>query len=59
MIGSILSGLEIKAFAKSVSSIHWRNGPEYIRQDQKTLLVTIRCGGDFLFGLETRAFQIL
>ena len=58
-LSDLFQAEEIKAFAKSVSSIHWRNGPEYIRQDQKTLLVTIRCGGDFLFGLETRAFQIL
>jgi len=49
---------EIKAFGRSVSSIHWRKGPAYIGQDQKTLLITVKSGGDFLFGLE-RAFQVL
>ena len=48
---------EIKAFHQSVSSIHWRNGPAYIRQDQKTLLITVKSGGDFLFGLETGRFK--
>lgn len=48
---------EIKAFGRSVSSIHWRNGPAYIREDQKTLLITVKSGGDFLFGLETGRFQ--
>jgi len=48
---------EIKAFGRSVSSIHWRNGPAYIRQDQKTLLITVKSGGDFLFGLETGRFK--
>jgi hypothetical protein len=48
---------EIKAFRRSVSSIHWRNGPAYIRQDQKTLLITVKSGGDFLFGLETGRFK--
>jgi len=48
---------EIKAFGQSVSSIHWRNGPAYIRQDQKTLLITVKSGGDFLFGLETGRFK--
>jgi hypothetical protein len=48
---------EIKAFGRSVSSIHWRSGPAYIRQDQKTLLITVKSGGDFLFGLETGRFK--
>ena len=48
---------EIKAFRQSVSSIHWRNGPAYIRQDQKTLLITVKSGGDFLLGLETGRFK--
>jgi len=48
---------EIKNFRRSVSSIHWRDGPVYVRQDQKTLLITIRGGGDFLFGLETGRFK--
>jgi hypothetical protein len=48
---------EIQAFPHSVSSIHWRNGPVYIRQDQKTLLITVRSGADFLFGLESGKYQ--
>jgi hypothetical protein len=48
---------EIKAFRRSVSSIHWRNGPAYIRPDQKTLLITVKSGGDFLFGIETGQFK--
>jgi hypothetical protein len=48
---------EIKSFSHSVSSIHWRNGPVYIRQDQKTLLITVRSGADFLFGLESGRYQ--
>jgi hypothetical protein len=48
---------EIKAFGRSVSSIHWRSGPAYIRQDQKTLLITVKSGGEFLFGLETGRFK--
>jgi hypothetical protein len=48
---------EIKSLGRSVSSIHWRNGPAYIRPDQKTLLITVKSGGDFLFGLETGRFK--
>jgi hypothetical protein len=48
---------EIKTFGRSVSSIHWRNGPAYIRQDQKTLLITVKSGGDFLFVMETGRFK--
>ena len=48
---------EIESFGRSESSIQWRNGPVYIRQDQKTLLITVKSGGDFLFGLETGRFK--
>ena len=48
---------EISAFPHSVSSIQWRSGPAYIRQDQKTLLVTVKSGGDFLFGLESGQYK--
>jgi hypothetical protein len=48
---------EIKRFAHSVSSIHWRNGPAYVRQDQKTALVTVKEGADFLFGVESGEFK--
>lgn len=48
---------EIKSFQHSVSSIHWRNGPVYIRQDQKTLLITVKSGADFLFGLESGHYK--
>jgi hypothetical protein len=48
---------EITAFRRSVSSIHWRSGPAYIRPDQKTLLITVTGGADFLFGMETGQFK--
>jgi hypothetical protein len=48
---------EIKAFQRSVSSIYWRNGPMYVREDQTTLLVAVRGGADFLFGLETGQYK--
>lgn len=48
---------EINRFPHSVSSIHWRNGPVYIRPDQKTVLITVRDGADFLFGLATGQFK--
>jgi hypothetical protein len=34
-----------------------RTGPAYIRRDQKTLLVTVKSGADFLFGLETGCYK--
>lgn len=48
---------EILRFPHSVSSIHWRNGPLYVRQDQKTALITVAEGADFLFGVETGRFK--
>ncbi len=48
---------EIESFPHSTSSIHWREGPAYIRSDQKTLLITVKSGADFLFGLETGQFK--
>lgn len=48
---------EIQGFEKSMSSLRWRTGPAYIRGDQKTLLVTVQTGGDFLFGLETGDYK--
>jgi hypothetical protein len=50
---------EIKAFPHSVSSVRWRNGPMYLRPDQKTLLITVASGVDFVFGLERRRVQVL
>jgi hypothetical protein len=47
---------EIKRFPHSVSSIHWRKGPAYVRQDQTTALVTVAPGADLLFSLENGAF---
>jgi len=48
---------EIERFPQSVSSLHWRNGPVYMRPDQKTVLITVRSGADFLFGMETGQFK--
>jgi hypothetical protein len=56
-LGDLFSAAEIKSFPHSVSSIHWRKGPLYIREDQKTLLITVRSGADFLFGLESGQYQ--
>ena len=47
----------IKRFPHSVSSIQWRMGPAYIRQDQSTALVTIAPGVDLLFSLTSGAFK--
>lgn len=52
-LGDLFQPEEIKSFSHSASSIHWREGPVYIRPDQKTLLITVKSGADFLFGLET------
>lgn len=56
-LSDLFNEQEIKDFGRSVSSIHWRNGPAYIRQDQKTLLITVKSGGEFVFGLETGRFK--
>jgi len=48
---------EIQRFPHSVSSIRWRKGPLYIRQDQKTALITVAEGAEFLFGMETGGFK--
>jgi hypothetical protein len=48
---------EIASFPHSTSSIRWREGPAYIRPDQKTLLITVGSGANFLFGLETGQFK--
>jgi hypothetical protein len=48
---------EIAAFTQSTSSIRWRGGPTLIRPDQKTLLVTVESGGNFIFGLETGLYK--
>lgn len=53
----LFDATEIKGFAHSVSSVHWRKGPVYIRHDQTTLLVTVKEGTDFLFGLETGRYK--
>jgi hypothetical protein len=52
-LADLFTPAEIERFPHSVSSIHWRQGPTYVRQDQKTLLVTVRSGVDFLIDLET------
>jgi hypothetical protein len=56
-LADLFDAKEIERFTHSVSSIHWRSGPAYVRQDQQTLLVTVRSGADFLFGLETGRYQ--
>jgi hypothetical protein len=56
-LDELFSAKEIEKFPHSVSSIHWRNGPLYVRQDQKTLYLMVRSGADFLFGLESGRYQ--
>jgi len=48
---------EIAAFDRSISSIYWHSGPMYVREDQTTLLVTVRGGADFLFGLQSGQYK--
>lgn len=48
---------EIRRFPRTVSSIHWRRGPLYVRQDRKTALITVAEGAEFLFGMETGRFK--
>jgi hypothetical protein len=56
-LDELFEAKEIEGFPHSVSSIHWRKGALYLRQDQTTLLVTVRDGADFLFGVETGRFE--
>lgn len=49
---------EISGFSHSVSSIHWRNGPVYLRMDQKTLLITIKAGTDLVIDLQSGTYQL-
>lgn len=56
-LADLFQSEEIERFSHSVSSIHWRDGPAYIRQDQKTLLLTHKSGGDFPFGLESGRYK--
>jgi hypothetical protein len=56
-LAELFDASEVEGFPHSVSSIHWRKGAFYLRQDQRTLLVTVKDGADFLFGLETGRFE--
>jgi hypothetical protein len=56
-LAELFDGEEIKAFTHSMSSRYWRDGPLYVRQDQTTLLVTVKSGVDFLFGLESGKYK--
>ena len=56
-LGELFDAKERERFPRSVSSVHWRKGPSYVRPDQTTLLVTVREGADFLFGMETGGFE--
>ena len=50
---------EIESFSHSVSSVRWRDGPAYIRPDQKTVLVTVKAndGASLVFGLESGEYK--
>lgn len=56
-LSDLFAAEERKTLPQSVSSVRWRNGPAYIRPDQKTLLVTVKSGADLLFGLETGRYK--
>ena len=56
-LSDLFQANEIERFPHSESSIHWREGPVYIRSDQKTVLIAVRSGADFLFGMETGLFK--
>ena len=56
-LSELFNAKETELFPRSVSSVHWRKGPSYVRQDQTTLLVTVREGADLLFGMETGGFE--
>jgi hypothetical protein len=56
-LGELFDANERQRFSRSVSSVHWRKGPSYVRQDQATLLVGVREGADFLFGMESGGFE--
>jgi hypothetical protein len=56
-LGDLFEPREVESFPHSVSSIHWRKGPLYVRQDQTTLLITVRSGVDFLFGLQSGEYK--
>ena len=53
----LFSEKEIEAFRHSESSIWWRNGPMYVRHDQTTLLITVKAGDDFLFGMQSGQYK--
>jgi hypothetical protein len=53
----LFAAAEVEKFPHSVSSIRWRKGPAYVRPDQKTLLVTVRPGADFVFALDSGGYR--
>jgi hypothetical protein len=58
-ISDLFSKGEIDAFAHSVSSIWWRKEMAYIRQDERSLYVSLDDkGGAAIFETETGAWQI-
>lgn len=58
-LGDLFSSKEIEDFPRSVSSIRWHDGPAYIRQDQKTLMIQIKPndGGTLVFGLDAGDYK--
>jgi hypothetical protein len=48
---------DLKRLARSEASVAWRNGPAYVRGDQKTLLVTAKSTGDFIFDLDSGEYK--
>ena len=56
-LADLFSALEVSHFSRSESSIHWHDGPAYVNTDDKTLLVTVKPGGDFSFAFDTGQFK--
>ena len=48
---------DLKLLPRGDASVAWRNGPAYIRGDQKTLLVTAKSTGDFIFDLDSGDYK--
>ena len=48
---------DLKVMPRGDASVAWREGPAYIRGDQKTLLVTAKSTGDFIFDLDSGDYK--
>jgi hypothetical protein len=56
-LAELFSAAEVSRLTHSVSSIHWHDGPAYVNSGDKTLLVTVKPGGDLSFAFDTGQFK--